>query len=108
MDGMIMQRVTERQSSGYIGISVLALFAVAIIAGQTRGDYKRPYSFDADLPTAIELGVLAEQDWATGASDAQQAIRKFRAVPIAIDFGIDILDHIDTSAGRSTGNETLL
>ena len=103
-----MHSIKQRQSSGYIGISVLALFAVAIIAGQVRGNYKRPYSFDADLPTAIELGVLTEQAEPAATGNVHPSIRKFKVAPIRIDFGVEILDITDTLAGQSTDHATLL
>ncbi len=81
----------QPQRRGYIGLMVLALFAVAIIAGQAHGDLSRSYLIDTSLPTAIELGVLLEGDVVGGANFRHEAIRKFRVSPIVVDFGVDIL-----------------
>ena len=56
-----MNSKTKTHTDGYIGLTVLALFAVAIIAGQARGDVNPAYMFDADLPTDLEHGVLVER-----------------------------------------------
>jgi len=81
----------QSQTHGYIGLMVLALFAVAIVAGQARGDLSRSYTIDTSLPTAIELGVLLERGGVGSATIDHEAIRKFRATPIVLDFGVDIL-----------------
>lgn len=87
-----MRSKTKKQTDGYIGLAVLALFTVAIIAGQARGEIDPAYMFDADLPTALELGVLVERDAPAGADAAYEAIRKFRVTPNVVDFGVDILN----------------
>lgn len=99
-----MHSKTEKQTDGYIGLAVLALFAVAIIAGQARGDMNPAYMFDADLPTALELGVLVEQDAPAGAEAGYEAIRKFRVMPVVVDFGVDILNisELAVSGGLSS------
>ena len=98
----------QRRTNGYTGLSVLALFAVAIIAGQARGDLHGPFSLDADLPTALELGVLIDQEATVGTERKHEAIRKFRTTPAMIDFSVDILDIADRVSERSTGHETIL
>jgi len=108
MDGMIMQTNTQRRTNGYTGLTVLALFAVAIIAGQARGDLRGSYPSDADLPTALELGVLIEQKASAGIERKHESIRKFRTMPAMIDFGTDILDIAEGVSNRSTGRETIL
>lgn len=85
-----MRSKTKKQTDGYIGLAVLALFVVAIIAGQARGDVDPAYLFDADLPTALELGVLVERDAPAGADAGYESIRKFRVMPSVVDFGVDI------------------
>lgn len=98
----------QPQTRGYIGLTVLALFAVAIIAGQARGNQSRSYLIDTSLPTAIELAVLLERDVIGGASIGHEAIRKFSVSPVVMDFGIDILalseralsDRVSTRDGR--------
>ena len=103
-----MQTHTQRRTNGYTGLSVLALFAVAIIAGQARGDLRGSFSMDADLPTAIELGVLSERDAPAADERNHEVIRKFRTTPTMIDFGADILNISNTKPERSSGHETIL
>ena len=101
----------QPRTHGYFGLTVLALFAVAFIAGQARGDLDRAYLIDTSLPTAIELGVLLERAALSGGVTGREAIRKFRATPIVMDFGIDILaiseralsEREATSAGHGSG-----
>ena len=55
-----MRTKTYSRTNGIVGVSLLALFAIAIIAGQARGNLHDMNSIDSDLPTAIDLGVLVE------------------------------------------------
>jgi hypothetical protein len=87
-----MQNTTYNRINGLVGISVLALFAIAIIAGQARGDLHNVNSMDADLPTAISLGVLVESQVPAGIEAGYEAIRKFRTTPVMVDFGIEIIN----------------
>jgi len=87
-----MYSKTKKRTDGNIGLAVLALFAVAIIAGQARGEIDPAYMFDADLPTALELGVLVERAAPAGAEAGYEAIRKFKVMPNVVDFGADILN----------------
>ena len=87
-----MQTTTYNRINGLVGISVLALFAIAIIAGQARGDLHNVNAFDDDLPTAISLGVLMERQAPAGIEAGYEAIRKFRAAPVMVDFGIEIVN----------------
>ena len=103
-----MQTHTQKRTNGYTGLSVLALFAVAIIAGQAQGDLRGPLSMDADLPTAIELGVLIERDTPAVPEHRHEVLRKFRTTPAMIDFGAEILDISDKVSDRSSGHETVL
>jgi len=108
-----MHSNTKTQSDDYIGLAVLALFAVAIIAGQARGDVNSAYAFDASLPTALELGVLIERDALDGVEAGSEAIRKFRVMPHVVDFGTGILDLSELTfsgnlAPRSARRETVL
>lgn len=105
---MTMHTNTQRRTNGYTGLTVLALFAVAIIAGQARGDLHGPFSLDPNLPTALELRVLIEQEAPVGTERKHKAIREFRTMPAMIDFGVDILDIADRVSERSTGHETIL
>jgi hypothetical protein len=87
-----MQTIIYNRINGLVGISVLALFAIAIIAGQTRSDLYDVNSMEADLPTAISLGVLTESQAPAGIEAGYEAIRKFRTTPVMVDFGIEIIN----------------
>jgi len=108
-----MYSKTKKRTDGYIGLAVLALFAVAIIAGQARGDVNPAYMFDADLPTALELSVLVERVAPAGAEVGYEAIRKFRVMPNVVDFGVDILNLSELAvsgnlSSRPVRHETIL
>ena len=108
-----MHSNTQKHTNGYMGLAVLALFAVAIIAGQARSDVHPAYMFDPDLPTALELSVLVEQDPPVGAESGYEAIRHFRTMPNIVDFGVDIRDLSELAfstglASRSARHETSL
>ncbi len=87
-----MQIFTSSRTNGLVGISVLALFAIAIIAGQARGDLHNLNSVDRDLPTAIDLGILIESDAPAGFEVGYEAIRKFKVSPVMVDFGIEMVN----------------
>lgn len=108
-----MHSNTQKQTNGYMGLAVLALFAVAIIAGQARSDVNLAYMFDPDLPTALELSVLVERDPPVGAKSGYAAIRHFRTMPNVVDFGVNIRDLSELAfstglASRSARQETIL
>lgn len=108
-----MHSTTKTQTGGYIGFAVLALFAVAIIAGQARGDINSAFAYDADLPTALELGVLVERNAPGGANAGYEAIRKFSVTPNVAAFGAGVLELSERSfsgslAPRPARRETVL
>ena len=87
-----MHNNTNSGSSSVAGFSVLALFAVAIIAGQAHGDLGAPTSINSNLPTAFDLGVLMESDSTLGFDVGHDAIRKFRTTPLVVDFSVEMLN----------------
>jgi len=93
-----------KRTRGSFGLSVLALFAVAIVAGQARSSQSTDVS---RLPTALELSVLTEPGGPVGVN-GYEAIRKFKTRPVVIDFAVDALDLAGVVTGPSSGRATIL
>lgn len=98
-----MNTNTYSRTNGIVGVTILALFAIAIIAGQARGNLN---SMHSDLPTAIDLGVLVESAAPVGFEVSHEAIRKFRTTPVMVEFGVEMISLTISEPVQPTGPRT--
>jgi hypothetical protein len=96
----------DSRTNGIVGVTILALFAIAIVAGQARGDLHDTNSIDHNLPTAIALGVLVESATPVGFEVSHEAIRKFRTTPLMVDFGVEMINLSNSEPVQPTGPRT--
>ena len=101
-----MNTNTYSRTNGIVGVTILALFAIAIVAGQARGNLHDMNSIDSDLPTAIDLGVLVESAAPVGFEVSHEVIRKFRTTPVMVEFGVEMINLTNSEPVQPTGPRT--
>jgi hypothetical protein len=101
-----MNTNTYSRTNGIVGVTILALFAIAIIAGQAHGKLDDMNSMHSDLPTAIDLGVLVESAAPVGFEVSHEAIRKFRTTPVMVEFGVEMISLTSSETDQPTGPRT--
>ena len=103
-----MNKHSRKATNGTIGLSVLALFAVAIIAGQADGNIEHSRVVESELPTAIDLGALVEESMQAPLTIDHEVLRKFKMTPLAIDFGLEVLSLSGVETDHKAAHPTVL
>ncbi len=69
---------------GLIGLSVLAMFVIAIVAGQARANFNPAAELDADMPRSASANItLILED-----------VQNFEAFPIIVETMLDLPLHL--------------
>lgn len=82
-----MSTATHRSTEGLVGLSMLAIMALALIAGQARPDNTPAANLYFEDPVADV--VLIEAGPSQRSGPEAPGIRRFRVMPRFIEFGTD-------------------
>ena len=84
-----MHLTTMRIANSVIGVSLLALLAAALVAGQSRARYHNVAMADASPVTGVHSTLILTRESLTKFESLPQVVDTMLSLPLTLEIGVD-------------------